>query len=128
MEPAQSPRSFKDLIVWQKSIALVTEVYRLTKKFPSEERFSLTSQIRRAAASIPANIAEGNGRGTRKDYAHFLHIAHGSAAELETLLTIAQNLQYCNKNECSTIEGRLGEIGRMLRSLRTKLRPSVPYP
>ncbi len=117
-----TPRSYKDLIVWQKAVELVTDVYRLTKNFPVDEKFALTSQVQRAAVSIPANIAEGNGRGTRKDYGHFLHIAHGSAAELETLLLIARKLAYCDENQCSTIDARLGEIGRMLRALRTKLR------
>ena len=114
--------SFKDLIVWQKSIAFVSDIYKLTKEFPSDERFGLTSQIRRAAVSISANIAEGNGRGTRLDYAHFLDIAFGSVSEVSALLTIAKNLSYCTALECSTLEERLGEIGRMLHAMRTKLR------
>ncbi len=114
--------SFKDLIVWQKSIALVSDIYKLTRKFPPEERFGLTSQLRRAAVSIAANIAEGNGRGTRLDYAHFLDIAFGSVSEVSTLLTITKNLSYCGALECSTLEERLGEIGRMLHAIRTKLR------
>jgi len=114
--------SFKDLLVWQKSIELVSDIYRITQKFPTEERFGLVSQLRRAAVSISANIAEGNGRGTRADYAHFLDIAFGSVSEVSTLLTITRNLSYCTAPECSTLEERLGEIGRMLHVMRRKLR------
>lgn len=79
-------RSYKDLIVWQKSVKLVSAIYQLTRKFPRFEQFGLASQMQRAAVSIPANIAEGYGRNTKNEYANFLRIAHGSLTELETLL------------------------------------------
>lgn len=118
----QKIRSYKDLVVWQKAIEIVSEVYAITKSFPSEERFGLSSQMQRAAVSIAANIAEGHGRGTRIDYAHFLDMANGSVAELETLLTVTRKLSYCAEERCSKIEGQLHEVGKMLGSLRTKLR------
>ena len=116
-------RSYKDLVVWQKSIDLVAAVYATTKKFPSDERFGLVSQMQRAAVSIAANIAEGHGRGTRSDYAHFLDVANGSVSEVETLLTIAEKLSLCPAEQCSTMEKQLSEIGKMLGALRAKLRP-----
>ena len=119
-------RSYKDLVVWQKSINLVATVYAVTKKFPQDERFGLVSQTQRAAVSIAANIAEGHGRGTRSDYAHFLDMANGSVAEVETLLTIAKKLSLCPAEQCSTIEKQLSEIGKMLGVLRAKLRPPRP--
>lgn len=79
-------------MVWKKAIEVISEVYAITKHFPSEERFGLSSQMQRAAVSITANIAEGHSRGTRNDYAHFLDMANGSVAELETLLTVARKL------------------------------------
>lgn len=97
-------------------------VYSLTKRFPASERFGLCSQMQRAAVSIAANIAEGHGRRTRNDYAHFLDMANGSIAELETLLTIAKKLALCPAEQYSTIEKQLSEVGKMLGSLRTKLR------
>jgi four helix bundle protein len=87
-------QGYKELIVWQKAMTLVQEVYRITNSFPKEEVFGLTSQIRRAAVSIPSNIAEGRSRRTRKDFGQFLAIAYGSAAELETQLLIAKSLNY----------------------------------
>ena len=116
-------RSYKDLIVWQKSIDLVTAIYAATKQFPSDERFGLVSQMQRASVSIAANIAEGHGRGTRNDYAHFLDMANGSVAEVETLLTIAKKLSLCSAEQCSTMEQQLSEIGKMLGVLRAKPRP-----
>src|SRR3990167_4326913 len=119
----QKIRSYKDLLIRQKAIVIISDVYRMTKKFPSEERFGLVSQMQRAAVSIAANIAEGHGRGTRSDYAHFLDIANGSVMEVETLLTIAKRLSLCSAEPYSTIEGQLSEIGKMLGALRGKLRP-----
>ena len=115
-------RSHQDLRVWQKSIDLVLDVYKLTAKFPSHERFGLSSQMQRAAVSIPANTAEGHARGTRNDFAHFLDMANGSVAELDTLLAIACKLSYCEAKERSTINEQLAEIGKMLGGLRMKLR------
>lgn len=117
-EQAVKINSYRDLRVWQKSVEFVTEVYRITKKFPPSEQFGLVSQLQRAAVSIPANIAEGYGRNTRKEYINFLRIAGGSLSELETLLTIAKNLAYISPLECSTLEKQLEEISKMLYGLR----------
>lgn len=113
--------SFKDLIVWKKGIELVNDIYKVTKKIPKEELYGLTSQIRKAAISIPANIAEGWGRGTTKNYIQFLEISRGSLFELNTLIIISYNQQYINKETCGEIENKLNEIGRMLNALITKL-------
>src|SRR3989344_8480047 len=114
--------SYRDLIVWQKSVELCTRVYALTKKYPKEELFALTSQIRRAATSVCANIAESYGRNSRKEFAHFLSISQGSLTELETLLTIAKNLSYCTPVDCSTIDMLTNEVSRMLYAFRTNLK------
>lgn len=113
--------SFKDLIVWKKGIELVNDIYKVTKKIPKEELYGLTSQIRRAAISIPANIAEGWGRGTTKNYIQFLEISRGSLFELNTLVIISYNQEYISKEICVEIENKLNEIGRMLNALITKL-------
>lgn len=109
--------SYKDLGVWQKSVGFTTYVYELTKAFPREELYGLTSQMRRAASSIPANIAEGSTRGYRNGYINFLSIAYGSGAELETFLTIAKELRYLTTPDYTMAQQRLGEIMRMLNSL-----------
>jgi len=113
--------SFKDLIVWQKGIELVNEIYKVTKHFPKEELYGLTSQARRAAISIPTNVAEGWGRGTTKNYIQFLEISRGSLYELNTLIIISYNQEYISKETCDEIENRLNEIGRMLNALINKL-------
>jgi four helix bundle protein len=113
--------SFKDLFVWQKGIEVVNDIYKVTKHFPKEELYGLTSQIRRAAISIPANIAEGWGRGTTKNYIQFLEISRGSLYELDTLNIISNNLGYLNQENSSEIENKIFEIGRMLNALITKL-------
>lgn len=110
-------QSYKELIVWQKSVELVTEIYRATEKFPKAECFGLTSQIRRAAASIPANIAEGYARKHRPEYIQFLRIAFGSGAELETHLIIATNLGFMRENDTMEANKLLGEVMRMLNKL-----------
>ena len=115
-------RSHRDLIVWQKSMALAVEIYRLTKTFPAEERFRMTDQLLRAASSIPANIAEGHARGTRKDYARFVAIARGSLAEAETFLELARDVGLANPENCRRSVELSVEIGRMLNALLTKLR------
>ena len=114
--------SYKDLLVWQKSLVLTVGIYELTKKFPHEEIYGLTSQMRRAAASIPANIAEGSTRGYLKGYINFLSIAYGSGAELETFLTIAKKLKYISEEELNEPTQRLDEIMRMLNGLIRKLK------
>lgn len=104
--------TYKDLDVWQKSMLLVTEVYRLTASFPSEERYSLTSQIKRSAVSIPSNISEGFARRNPKENAQFINIAFGSATELETQLIIAKNLGFCGSIE--TVDSLLKDVLSML--------------
>jgi len=114
-------KSYRDLEVWQKAMDLVVEVYRLTKHFPPDERFGLTSQIQRASVSIPANIAEGYGRTHRGDYLHHLSVARGSLLEVETHLTLAVRLKYI-KREDAAPTWRLGqEVGKMLRKLLQSL-------
>lgn len=117
--------SYKDLIVWQKGVELVVEIYKLTKEFPKEEIFSLTAQIRRAAVSIPSNIAEGRFRGTKNDYIHFLRIAYSSGAELETQLEIAKRLNYCHNTSFIMVDGLLLEIMKMLNVMIKKLNPNL---
>jgi len=114
-------KGYRDLIVWQKSISLVTFVYKITKTFPSEELYGLSSQMRRSAVSIPSNIAEGSRRSTKKDFRHFLCIAFGSGAELETQLLIARNLGYGTEKEIVEIESLLNEIMKMLNTLRKSM-------
>jgi len=114
-------KSHKDLFVWQKGIELVMEVYRLTKDFPPNEKFGLVSQLRRAAVSIPSNIAEGRSRKTRKDFTQFLRIALGSTAELDTQLIISDQLSFISSMDYNKISLRLDEIGKMLNSMIKKL-------
>jgi four helix bundle protein len=113
--------SHRDLIVWQKSMQLAVEVYRLTATFPRTEEYRITAQVTRAAASVPANIAEGNARGTRRDYAHFLAIARGSLAETETFLLLALELNFTTSERVGTALALIQEIGRMLTALRARL-------
>lgn len=112
--------TYKDLIVWQKAMMLVDEVYRLTGSFPKDERFRLCDQLSRAVVSIPSNIAEGNGRGMKSDYAHFLAIARGSLYETETQLEIALRLNYVD--DISRAAELIAEIRAMLTTLIAKLR------
>lgn len=114
-------RSYKDLIVWQKGVKLVGEVYALTTGFPREEQFGLTNQIRRASVSIPANIAEGWGRDSTKNYIQFLRVARGSLYELETLFVIANDLELIDSKGKTSVSSRIEEIGKMLNKLIVKL-------
>ena len=114
-------QSHKDLIVWQKGVDLVLSIYKLTKDFPKEEIYGITSQIRRAAISIPSNIAEGRSRGTRKDFAQFLRIAFGSGAELETQLLIARKLSFGQEISYNKVADQLAEVMRMLNAMIHKL-------
>ena len=114
--------SFRDLVVWQKGMDLVTEIYRLSKKFPKDEVFGLTSQIRRAAVSIPSNIAEGRGKSSKGEFQQFLHHSMGSLAEVETQVIIAQNLGYLNAAETEPVIKILAEVGRLLNGLLTSLK------
>ncbi len=111
-------RPHQKLDAWSKALELVIEVYKWTENFPKEERFGLTSQIRRAAVSIPANIAEGAGRFSKKEFAHFLSNSQGSASELETELEIAYRLGYLNQENFSLLLAQLERIGRLITGLR----------
>ena len=113
--------SYKDLEVWRKSVDLVSHTYILTKKFPHEEIYGLTSQIRRACISVPANIAEGWGRRSTKMYIHALRISRGSLLELETEILIAHNLNYLVDSDYIEIIEKITEINKMLNSLISKL-------
>ncbi len=117
--------SYKDLIVWQKSMDLVTLIYKITDKFPKTEIYGLTSQMRRCAVSIPSNIAEGSARKTRRDYGQFLHIAYGSGAELETQAEIAKRLGFNNSLDYNKINQLLIEVMKMLNTLIGKLEPKL---
>lgn len=110
-------RSHRDLIVWQKAMNLVTRIYDLTRTFPQEELYSLTKQIRRAAASIPANIAEGQGRRLSKEFHQFLGNSRGSLMELDTHLELAFRVGYLNSEEHAAIQEDLNEVGRLLNGL-----------
>jgi len=114
-------KSFKDLRIWQKGIEIVSDIYILTKNFPKEELFSLTSQLRRSVISIPSNIAEGFKRFHNKEYKQFLFITLGSCAELETQIIIAKGLKYINENEETKLVEKLDHICRMTSSLIKKL-------
>ena len=114
-------KTYRDLIVWQKSMILVTNIYKVSKSFPNDETYGLTSQIRRCAVSIPSNIAEGYGRSSRNDYIPSLHIATGSLYELQTQLEICYNLRFLNKNNFNNLYESSREIERMLSSLTKKL-------
>ncbi|MBB5519256.1 four helix bundle protein [Amphiplicatus metriothermophilus] len=121
---SQKITSYRDLIVWKRAMEPVEEVYKLTDAFPKKEEYRLTSQTIRAAISAPANIAEGFMRNTRKDYADFIGIARGSAAELDTLLMLAGRMRYASAESIGQVLGGAEEISRMLNSLRQKLSSS----
>ena len=115
-------RDFRDLKVWQKAYALTLGVYKATARFPREEQFGLTSQLRRAAASISANIAEGCGRSGEAELARFFQIAMGSASELECELSLARDLGYLNANDYGRLDAYVTEVKRMLTSFVQKLK------
>lgn len=110
--------SYKDLIVWQKSVELSVLVYKLTAAFPASELYGLTSQVRRAAVSIPANIAEGRMRGSKAEFQRFLSIAYGSGAELETHLEIAKRLSFGKNMDFRAVDALLLEVMKMLNKMR----------
>ena len=117
-----SASSYQGLKVWQKAMDLAAVIYKLTKKLPKEELYSLSDQMRRSAISIPSNIAEGQDRNTDRDFARFLTISRGSKAELETQLLICVKVGYLNEADIKEAMDILNEIGRMLSSLITKLK------
>lgn len=114
-------KSYKELIVWQKAMGLVREIFSLTGKFPKSELYGLVSQIRRAAVSIPSNIAEGYGRTSRKEYRQFYAIAYGSGLELETQLLLSKDLELASKEYFLKSEEILSEVLKMLHSIVIKL-------
>lgn len=114
--------NFKELLVWQKSIDFVTEMYKVSETFPKGEIYGLTSQIRRASVSIPSNIAEGNSRRSKPDYLQFLKIARGSCAELETQLIISKNLNFLTEADYIKLNSDIIEISKMLNGLINALK------
>ena len=114
-------QSFRDLVVWRKSMLLVKQIYLLTRQFPRDERFGLMSQMRRAAVSIPSNIAEGQARHSTGEFIQFISNAEGSVAELETQLEIATDLGYCTAAQSEVVFALAEEVRKMLNSLRQRL-------
>jgi four helix bundle protein len=114
-------RSYRDLVVWKKGMALAASVYRLTRLLPKHEEYRISGQMIRSATSVPANIAEGHGRGTRRDYAHFVSIAKGSLAELETFLLLVAELDLAPAETTESVLAQAEEVGRMLTALRGRL-------
>ena len=114
-------QKYEDLTVWQKAMSLAVEVYKIIKLLPREEIYALADQMKRAAVSIPSNIAEGQERNSTKDFAKFLYIAKGSKAELETQLMLCVRLEYLTQSQTEVAQGLLSEIGKMLNALTRKL-------
>jgi len=113
--------SYRDLIVWRKAIELAKGLYGLTRSFPEDERFGLIAQIRRAAVSVPSNIAEGQARRTSKDFIQFLYISKGSLAELDTQLTLSQELGFITDNSPASLLENIDELQRMIFTLIARL-------
>ncbi len=125
----QEKKGFKQLTVWQKGYELALEVYRISKKFPKEETYNLITQLQRAAVSVPANIAEGYERNHRKEYLQFLYIAKGSLGEIETYLSLAEDLRYLSDDDYLMIEEKRAETSRLLKGLIKSLtRPMTHDP
>jgi four helix bundle protein len=114
-------KSFRDLLVWQRGIALTKDIYGLTQRFPAEEKFGLVSQLRRAAVSVPSNIAEGQARRSSAEFSQFLSISLGSLAELETQVIIARELGLAIDSQVEPLIAKIHELQKMLHSLRAKL-------
>jgi len=125
MEQAK-PKHYKDLLVWQKGMTLAKLVYRLTIRFPPEERYGLTSQMRRAAVSVPSNIAEGQARRGTNEFLQFLSIAEGSLAELDTQLTLSVELGFVQQGEVESALKEIDELQKMLVALKRKLSSFSP--
>ncbi|MGA2855474.1 MAG: four helix bundle protein [Candidatus Sulfotelmatobacter sp.] len=121
-------RSYRDLRVWQRSMELVVAVYNQTRRFPNDELYGLVSQMRRSAVSVPSNIAEGKGRLTDRDRAHFFSQARGSLLELEAQILIAQELNYISGPVADSLLQHAAEAGRMLNSLIESIRPKAGVP
>lgn len=119
-------QSFRDLIAWQKAMAFVTDVYRATEAFPDREIYGLTNQVRRAAVSVPSNIAEGKGRLSKKEFVQFLAKARGSLLEAQTQLEIGCNLGFLSKAAFEDLDRKASEAGRIINGLIAKLRRPTP--
>ena len=119
--PAQVIRDYKDLQVWQKGMALAKQIYQMTQAFPSEEKFGIVSQMRRAAVSVPSNIAEGQARNTTGEFVQFLSHAEGSLAELDTQVRVSVTLGFCRQPDGESVSASITELQKMLKSLRGKL-------
>ncbi len=113
----RSIKSYRDLIVWQKALILVSAIYKISEAFPAREMYGLTSQIRRAAVSIPSNIAEGQARQHTGEFVHFLHIALGSLAEVDTQLELAVEMDFTSREQIGTCNQQIEEIRKMLHVL-----------
>jgi four helix bundle protein len=120
-------KTFRDLLIWQKAMTLVTNCYAVSTGFPKEEQFGLTSQIRRCAISIPSNISEGFGRGTNKDYYRFLSISLGSLFEFQTQVEIAYNLNYITLENFNSLYEDSRELERMLTSFMNKIKQTCNF-
>jgi four helix bundle protein len=118
--------SHRDLIAWQKGMELAAEAYRLGKLMPRDEQYRLTNQLLRAAASVPANLAEGHARGTRKDYANFVNIARGSLAEAETFVMLATKVELISHKDAMLALGLCTELSKILTALLRRLRETLP--
>jgi len=114
--------TYRDLVAWKKAIELVTEIYKATAGFPKDELYGLTSQLRRAAVSVPSNIAEGQGRLTKGEFQQFLGHARGSLLEVETQIIIALNLTYLNQDQANRLLSLAAELGRILNGLLSSIR------
>jgi four helix bundle protein len=114
-------QSHEELVVWQKAVDLSIDLYSVTETFPAREMYGLSSQIRRAAISIPSNIAEGRRRGSDADFRNFLRIAHGSVAEIETHILISSRLGYCSEEKRAQVAAALNEVGKMLHAMIKRL-------
>ncbi len=119
------PKHYKELLVWQKGMSLAKGVYELTARFPTDERFGLVSQMRRAAVSVPSNIAEGQARHGTREFLQFLSHASGSLAELETQLLLSLDMKYCAKNDVESVAGLISELQKMIVALRRALDSSL---
>ncbi len=115
-------KDFKNLIIWQQGISIVLDVYNASKRFPPEELYGLTSQMRRSAISIPSNIAEGSGRNSDKDFNRFLEIALGSSFELETQIIIAQKLNFLTDQDFTILTDKVTEEQKMITGLQKRIR------
>ena len=117
----QTVKSYKDLVVWQKSIALVMRAYELTRSFPTDEAFGVVSQMGRAAVSVPSNLAEGHVRKTTGEFIQFISHTEGSLAELETQLILAEEIDFCSSIEAQPIQNLIEEVQKMANALRRSL-------